>query len=77
MFSFEVAKPLKSFIGKVFAVQVEQNLWQTALLYNFSFSLYTSCLPVVQSYFETLIHVQFTDESSFAPVSISFLCDAL
>jgi hypothetical protein len=29
---FEVSQPFQSFLGKVFAVQVEQNWWQTASL---------------------------------------------
>ena len=44
-------------LGKAFTVQVEQNWWQTASMSNSSSSLHTSCLPTVQSYFNTPSHV--------------------
>jgi len=34
-------------------------------------NLHTSRLPLVRSYFNTLIHVQFTDQSSFVTVDTS------
>jgi hypothetical protein len=117
---FEVSKPFQSFLGKAFAVQVEQNWWQTASfthaylpvkmeqcsetsayklqtpgnypkesiqhleqgeslksrtasLSNSSSNLHTFCLPSVQSYFNTLSHVQVANQSSFTPVNTSSL----
>jgi hypothetical protein len=54
---FEVSKPFTSFLGKVFAVKVEQNRWQTSFLSKSS-SNYHTCLPLVHSCFNTLIQVQ-------------------
>ena len=42
---FEVSKPFQSFLGKAFAVQIEQNWWQTASFSNSSSNLHTFCLP--------------------------------
>ena len=70
---FEVSKPIQSFLGKAFAVQVEQNWWQTASLSNSSSNLHTSSLLSVQSYINSLSHVQVANQSSFTPVNTSSL----
>ena len=67
---FEVFEPFQSFLAKVFAVQVEQNWWQTTSLPNSSSSLHSSWLPSVQSYFNTLSHVQGTFSTKpYLPIS--------
>ena len=70
-------KPFKNFISNVFPLCTEYNWRQTEFLSNFSSSLHTSSLLLVQSYFNTLIYVKFADESSFASVDTSdtnFVC---
>jgi hypothetical protein len=51
---------------------LEQNWWQTASLCTSSSYLHTSCLPLVQSYFSALIHVQCADQYFLSPLSVSF-----
>jgi len=60
---------------KVLVVWVELNRWQTVSLPNSSSNLHTSRYPLAHSYFNTLIHVQFADQSSLAPVDVSVLED--
>ena len=56
-------------------IQVEQNRRQTAFLSNSSSGLHTSCLRLVQLYFNILIYVTFVDYFSFAPIDTSLLYD--
>jgi len=58
------------FLGKVNFAKLD------ASLSNSYFSIHTTfCLSFIQSYFNTLIHIQFADESSFLPVDTSFFSD--
>ena len=68
----KVSKPFKSFVGMILTVQVKHNQLQTPSLSNSSSNLHTSSLSLVQSYFNTLIHLQFPDKSSFVPVNMLF-----
>jgi len=72
---FEVSKPFKGFLGKAFAVQVEDNRRQTAFLSNSSANLQNFVSPGSSFGLNTLIHVleQFVDQSSFAQFSTSSL----
>ena len=57
-----------------FVTYVEQNQLKTTSLSNSSSSLHMSCLPSVQSCFNTSIHVHIADQSSFAPaIRVSFM----
>jgi hypothetical protein len=61
---------LNSFLVKVFAVHVENNLSQTAPL-STPLPIYTITL----SHFNILFHIQIATRFSVTPVSTSFLCD--
>jgi hypothetical protein len=67
---YKVSKTLKSFLGKVFAVHVGQNLWQRAPL-----SIPLPVYKITVSCFNILFHMQIATRFYVAPVSTSFLCD--
>jgi len=73
--NYEVSKLFMGYLDEVLTVQYEQNLRPTASLSNSSSNLSTSCLPLVQSYCNILIHAQFASLFPFGGINTGSLQD--